>query len=84
MVSISDIPTIKYWHNLGKFMDTAKEIIPKQFRICDTCFTSLATIGCNLFMRHPKNINHVHSNSNDIFTVIIVLGTYFHGVEKTI
>ena len=35
-------------------MDTAKEKIPKQFRIGDTCFTSLATIEGGLFTRHPK------------------------------
>ena len=28
-VSISDIPTIKYWKNLGSTMDKAKEMIPK-------------------------------------------------------
>ena len=38
MVSISDMPTIKYWHNLGKMMDTAKYKIPKQCRSGDTCF----------------------------------------------
>ena len=27
-VSISDIPTMKYWKNLGSTMDKAKEIIP--------------------------------------------------------
>ena len=29
IVSISDIPSIKYWQNLGKVLDTAKEKIPK-------------------------------------------------------
>ena len=28
MVSISDVPSIKYWHHLGKIMDTTKENIP--------------------------------------------------------
>ena len=28
-ISISDMPTIKYWQNLGTFMDTSKENIPK-------------------------------------------------------
>ena len=29
MVSISDMPTIKYWQNLGSTMDKAKEMIPR-------------------------------------------------------
>ena len=38
MVSIIDMPIIKYWHNLEHFIDTAKEKIPKQCRIGDTIF----------------------------------------------
>ena len=59
-VSISDIPTIEYWQNLGTTMDKAKETIPKECRIGDTCFTSFVTIGDNLYTRHSKNLNHVH------------------------
>ena len=44
-VSINDMPNIKYWQNLGLTMDKAKEKIPKQCRIGDSCFTSLETIG---------------------------------------
>ena len=40
-------------------MDKAKEMIPNECRIGDTCFTSLATIGGNLYTRHPMNINNV-------------------------
>ena len=47
IVSISDMPTVKYWQNLGRIMEGAKEMIPKEYRIGDTCFTSLATIGGN-------------------------------------
>ena len=61
IVSISDVPTIKYWQNLGKTMKKAKEMIPKEFRIGDTCFTSFATIGGNLYTRNANNINHVHN-----------------------
>ena len=82
MVSISDNPTIKYWYNLGTIMDTAEDNITKQFRIFDTCFTSLETIGGYLFTRHPKNINHVHKDSNDILSVIIVLGKNVHVGKK--
>ena len=47
-------------------MDTAKERIPRQLRIGDTCFTSLETIGGDLFKIHPKNIDHLYRDSNDI------------------
>ena len=60
LFSISDMPTIKYWQNLGMTTDKAKEMIPKECRIGDTCFTSLANIGGNLYTRHAKNLNHVH------------------------
>ena len=56
-------------------MDKAKEKIPKQFRIVDACFVSSATIGGNLYTRHPKNLNHVHKDSNYILSVLIILGT---------
>ena len=59
MVSISDMPNIKYWQNLGIIMDKAKEKIPKQCRIGDTCFTSLETTGNNLFTIHWNILNHV-------------------------
>ena len=56
MVSISDITTVKYWQNLGTLLDKVKEEIPKQYKIGDTCFTSLANIGGNLFTRHQKKL----------------------------
>ena len=62
-------------------MDESKEKIPKQCRIGDTCFTSLANIGGNLFIRHPKNINQVHKDSNDLLSVVIILGTDVHDGE---
>ena len=79
MVSIIDMPTIKYWKNLVTFMDTSKDNIPKQCRIGDACFTSLTNTGGNLFTRHPNNLNHVHKESDDILPVIIILGTYIRG-----
>ena len=62
-------------------MDKAKEIIPNECRIGDTYFKSLATIGGNLYKRHPKNLNHVHKDSKDLLSVIIILGTDIHGDE---
>ena len=84
MVSISYMPTIKYWRNLGSIVDKAKQKIPKECRIGDTCFTSFATIRSNLFTRHPKNLNHVHRDSNDLLSVIIIWGTDVNGDEKNI
>ena len=79
MFSISGIPTVQYSLNLGSSLDNAKEKIPRQCRIGATCFTSLSTIVVNLFTRNPKNINHVHKDSNNILSVIIILGTNYHG-----
>ena len=41
----------------------------------------MATIGGNLYTRHPKNLNHVHKDSKDLMSVIIILGTDVHGGE---
>ena len=80
-VSMIDIPTIKYWQNLGRIMNEAKMMIPKECRIGDTCFTSLATIGENLYTRHVKNFIHLHKDSKYLLSVIIILGTYVNGGE---
>ena len=81
IVSISDMPTVKYWQNLGRIMEKAKVMISKECRIGDTCFTSLAIIGGNLYKRHPKNLNHVYKDSKDLLSVIIILVTYVNGGE---
>ena len=79
--SISEMPTIKYWQNFEITMDKAKEMITNECRIGDSCFTSLATIGGNLYTRHPKNLNHVHKYSKYLMSVIIILGTDVNGGE---
>ena len=56
-------------------------MIPKECRIGDTCFTSLANIGVNLYTSHENNLNHVHRYSTDLLSVIIILGTYVNGGE---
>ena len=56
-------------------------MIPKECRIGETCFTSLATIGGNLYTRHMKNLNHVHKDSKDLLSVIIILVTDVNGGE---
>ena len=81
MVSISDMPTIKYWQNLVNTMEKAKYTILKECRIGDTCFTSLETIGGNLYTRHAKNLNNVHKQSKDLLSTIIILGTNVNGGE---
>ena len=53
----------------------------KECRIGDTCFTSLATTGGNLYTIYVKNINHAHKDSKDLLSVIIILGTDVNGGE---
>ena len=62
-------------------MNQAKLMIPVECRIGDSCLTSLATIGGNLYTRHPKNLNHVHKDSKYLLTVIIILETDVNGGE---
>ena len=66
---------------MGSLLDEVRENIHKQCIISDTCFTSLEIIGSNLFTRYPKNLNHVNRYSNDILSVIIILGTNLYGDE---
>ena len=73
-VSMGEMPNIRYWQNLGRIMEEAKVMIPKECRIGDTCFTSFKTTGGNLYTRNPNNPNHVHRYSKDILLVIIILG----------
>ena len=75
------MPTVKYWQNLGRIMEEAKVMIPKECRIGDTCSTSLETIGGKLYTRHLNNLNHVHKDSKDLLSVIIILGTDVNGGE---
>ena len=76
-----EMPTIKYWQNLGRIMKEAKRMIPKECKIGDTCFTSLANIGGNLYTRHVNNIDHLHKDSKYLLSVIIISGTYVNGGE---
>ena len=41
----------------------------------------MATIRGNLYTRDVNNINHVHKDSKDILSVIIILGTDVNGGE---
>ena len=41
----------------------------------------MATIGVNLYTKHPNNLNHVHKDSKDLLSVIIMLGTDINGGE---
>ena len=84
MVSIRDMTTLQYWKYLGSMMVKAKQDIPKQYRIGDTCFTSLENFGGNLFTRHPKNLNHVQKYSKNLLSVIIILEENVHGGETVI
>ena len=42
----------------------------------------MATIGGNLYTRLAKNLNHVHNDSKDLLSVIIILGYNVNGGEK--
>ena len=84
-----EMTTIKYWQNLGRIMEEEKVMTPKECRIGDTCFTSLATIGGKLYTIHVNNINHVHKDSKYLLSVIIIFGrdvkggaTVFHDGEN--
>ena len=44
-------------------------------------FTSLATIGGNLFSRYINNMKHVNKDRNCLQSVIIALGTNVNGGE---
>ena len=57
---------------------------PKECIIGVTCFTSLATIGGNLYTRNVNNLNHVHKDSEDLLLVIIILRTDFNGSETVL
>ena len=63
-----------------KKIEKSKEILPSTYRIEETIFTSMAGIGGRLFSNHPKNLNHVHKDSKDLFSFIITLGKYISGV----
>ena len=75
------MPTIKYWKNLGWTMEKEKSMNPIECRIGYTRFTSLSNIGGNLYTRHVQNLNHVHKDSKNLLSVIIILGTYVNGGE---
>ena len=78
LVSISGIPNIKYWKNLRKNMNTAKENIPKQCIIGDTCLYVIGNYWREFIHKTSKNLNCVHKDSNDLLSVIITLGTDAH------
>ena len=57
------MPTVQYRQNFEIFLDKAKDKIPKQCRIGDTCLTSLATIEGTLITINSMNLNHVHKKA---------------------
>ena len=44
-------------------------------------FHIIGNYGGNLHTRCAKNLNHVHKDSKDLMSVIIILGTDIHGGE---
>ena len=39
----------------------------------------MAIIGGKIFSNNPKNMNHVHKDSKDLLSVIIILEIYIRG-----
>ena len=39
----------------------------------------MAVIGGKLYRNHPKNLNHVHNDTKDLVSVIIILGKDISG-----
>ena len=60
------MPTIKDWKFLESIMDKSKENIPKECRIGDTCFTSLATIE-GKFRQDMQRILIMYTKTVNIF-----------------
>ena len=56
--------------NFEKKLEKAKEILPSTFRIGETIFTSMAVIGGKLYSSQPKNLNHVHKDTNLCFLLL--------------
>ena len=65
--------------NFGKFLTAAKQKIRLQFRIEETCFTSIDVIGGKICSNNPKNMNYVHKDSKDLVSVTINLGKNISG-----
>ena len=52
--------------NFGKCLTAAKEILPLQWRIGETRFTSIAAIRGKIYIDNTKNMNYVHKYSKDL------------------
>ena len=65
--------------NFENKLEKAKEIVRSIFRIRETIFTSMAVIGGRIYSNHPKNLNHVHTDSRDMVSIIITMGTNISG-----
>ena len=55
-----------YWQTMEKWLRSAKEKIPLQSIIEETCFMSISVVGEKLYSNHPKNMNDVHKDSKDL------------------
>ena len=73
---------------LLKVMEEAKKIIPRELRICNSCFTSMALVGN---VMNSSGRSHPHHDANDVVSTIITLGKedvtwgstlYYDGVRK--
>ena len=58
---------------LKEKLENANKILPSTCRI-GVFLASMAVIDGKFFSNHPKILNHVHKDSNDLVSVIITLG----------
>ena len=59
--------------------EKTKEILPSICRIGETIFTYLDVIAAKLYSNQPKNIPHVHKDSEYLGSVIITMGENISG-----
>ena len=64
---------------MKEYLTKAEEKIPSKCRIWEKCGTSIAAIGGKFSSNNPKNMSHVHKDTNDLVSVIMTLGTNISG-----
>ena len=75
--------TKKYWSTLKQKPTISNEILPSKFGIGrGGGVTSMYLISGKLISNNPKNMNHKHKDSKDLFSVIITQGKYKRGGEN--
>lgn len=58
----------KHSPDLREELDLAKNIIPDRYRVCGTCFTTLALVGDS-----SDGFVHIHKDKRDVVLMILSL-----------